>query len=58
MTDDEITEARAVINAGLTPFMHDSDRTREAKALARHAAADILTELRRVKMAIGAAQEA
>lgn len=58
MTDDEITQARNLIHAGLTSFEHDSERTREAKALARHAAADVLTEVRQLRKAVDAVQAA
>lgn len=57
MTDAEITAARAYINLGLT-VQGDDLRSREARAQARRAAAEILTELRRMRMAIDAAYEA
>lgn len=57
MTDDQITEARAYINLGLSVLGSDLP-AREARAQARRAAAEVLTEVRRLREIIDGAQQA
>jgi hypothetical protein len=57
MTDEEIDRARDLIAKGLAVSGSDGPATREARAVARRVAADLVSEVRLLNTAIRKARE-
>lgn len=58
MTDDELHEATNILSVGLQVSGAESPSTRERRAAARRVAAELVTELRRLRTVVDAINDA